>query len=432
VNGVAANKPVYALAITWLLLVPLLFFVARGTFSLDRPQSGEFTASEEDAMNTTGTGSAYFQLQQVAMYAIVVAAMVPLLDKLRKPVRENLLVFSLPAWALVSALWSQSLVKTIPFGVFTLLLSLFGVYLSQRFTPKRQIELFLFVGWVAIILSVLAAAFYPAAGLALSYGTKAWRGIWVQKNHCGMVATLLAYGAFCVTPKNSLQRLTLFLFGFMATALVVFSQSRTAWIIFAMSLFFIALMNALKRVRVTERLFFVLTLCIVIGGISALAVLYSAQIAVALGKDPTLSGRTEIWTAIAPELWKRPLQGFGYRAFWLGMKGESGTLSLALGGTTPLTNSENSILELWLELGIIGAGLALVTIFQACRNALTCFRQDMPKHIQWYILIVFYNVLSLGDGDKIMFPHTVEWLLFVVAYVGLSAEARRIRGRVTA
>ncbi len=423
------NKPIYTLAITWVLLLPLLFFVARGTFSFDRTQSGSFSASEEDALNSTGAGSTYYRLEQVCMYVIVVAAVYPSFHSLRSLIRENALVFLLPSWALISTLWSQSLSKTLPFGAFTVILTVFGVYLSHRFSPEMQVKLFLFVGWFAIILSVVAALLYPPAGIALSYGTGAWRGIWIQKNHCGIIATLLVYAAFCVKPKSTLQRCALTLFVLMASLLVIMSQSRTAWIVLGLSLCLIVILNVFQKFRYIERLLFALCLVVIVAVTAGAAVVYASQISVALGKDPSASGRTQIFRAIVPELWKRPLVGFGYRAFWLGMKGESGNLAMTLGSLTNLGNAENGVLELWLDLGIIGVSLALLTFFQACRNALTCLNHGPPKYILWYVLIIFFNLLSLADGDKIMFPHTIEWLLFVVAYVGLSSEARRIRSQ---
>ena len=51
------------------------------------------------------------------------------------------------------------------------------------------------------------------------------------------------------------------------------------------------------------------------------------------------------------------------------------------------------------------------------------------RYIQWCTLMVLLDPAALLGGDKIMFPHTIEWLLYVVAFVGLSAEARRIRNR---
>ncbi len=426
-NNSAIQKPMYALVVSWALLLPLLFFVARGTFSFDRASSGNFTQSEEDALNSTGAGSAYFQAEQGLVYLIVLAAAFPWMYSLGGIIRENALVFSLPALSLLSVLWTQSIAKTLPFGVFAVVLTLFGVYLYQRFSPERQVELFVFVGWIAIILSLIVAVFFPAIGRALSYGTGAWRGIWIQKNHMGQVMTLLIYGALCLSPRTELQKASRAMFIFFGCVLVGMSQSRTGWILLALSFAFMAFLKLYQKFKTADRLMIVIALSVFIVVLCSLAYTYSADIAIALGKDPTLTGRTDIFRVIIPELGKRPLLGWGYRGFWLGMKGESGILAIAVGTKAGLINSENAILEIWLELGLVGVMLGLITIAQACRNAVTCLSENSPKYIHWYVLIVFFTVLSIVDGEKIMFPHTVEWLLFVLAYIGLSAEAKRIR-----
>jgi exopolysaccharide production protein ExoQ len=424
-------RPIYTLALVWVMLLPLLFFVVRGTFSLDRPDFGGFSVSEEQALNSTNSGSAYFQAQQVLMYVIVIAVIFPSIYNLGDVVRRNAFIFTLPCFAMISVLWSQSIAKTLPYGVFIVVLTLFGVYLTYKFTPERQLELFLFVGWVSILLSLVAVVAYPSAGIALSYGTGAWRGIWVQKNHCGEIMTLLLYPAFCIKPRNASQKAALFAYGLLGTVLIVMSQSRTAWILWALSLAFILFLSLYQRFRAFDRLFLVIFIMGTAAVLTTLALTYASDIALALGKDPSLTGRTEIWRSVGDELQKRPLTGFGYRAFWLGMEGESGLLALS-SGNVGLTNSENAVLEIALELGLIGVILLLVTLYRACRNAVTCLRVDAPGYIRWYILIVFFNVLSVVDGEKIMFPHTIEWLLLVVAYVGLSTEARRIRSQGTA
>ena len=35
-----------------------------------------------------------------------------------------------------------------------------------------------------------------------------------------------------------------------------------------------------------------------------------------IGKDPTLTGRTEIWTYVIQDIWMKPLLGWGYFGFW--------------------------------------------------------------------------------------------------------------------
>lgn len=420
------HKPIYTLVIAWVLLLPLLFFVARGTFSFDRAQSGNLGQSEANVITATGSDSNYYRFEQIGLYVIVIAAMFPSAQTWLGAVQENLLLFSLPLLALASTMWSQSLVKTVPFGIFALILTAFGFYLSQRFSPDQQIRLFIFVGWVSILLSYVLALFYPAVGRWNADGLGAWRGIFIQKNPLGEIMTLLAFAACYARPRTGLQRMGQILYLILLLGLIVLSQSRTAWLVAAISIAFMVILRGSEKFRANEKLFLGISLASVLVIAGTVAVLYTSQIALALGKDPTLTGRTKIWAALVDVVWKRPILGYGYRAFWLGLTGESANVAFAV-GTTTLGNSENAVIDMWLELGTVGVFLMFLTLFQACKNAATCLRLGAPKYIHWYIMIVFFNVLSLVDGDKIMFPHTVEWLLFVVAYIGLAKDARRIR-----
>jgi len=421
-----ATKPLHTLVIAWILLFPLLFFVARGTFSFDRQRTESLADAQANPVTDTRSGSVYYQLEQLLAYAVVVAVIVPTLPGMIEAIRENLLVFSLPVFALVSTLWSQSAAKTIPFAVFVLTLTAFGLYLSRKFAPDRQVELFLFVGWATIILSFIAVALIPNAGIEHEDAAGAWRGMFVQKNHCGEIMTLMLYPAFFAKPKTSLQRLGLVMYVLLGTVIVGMSQSRTAWIIYTLSLGFIGLLKLLQRLGPRERLLLIVALAVAGCVAATAAISYAPQIAMLLGKDPTLTGRTKIWAAVANAVAKRPVLGYGYKAFWQGLQGESLNVGLAVGATA-LTNSENAVLEIWLELGLVGVLIMLLILFQACRNAITCLWHDNTKYVRWYSLIVFFNVLALVDGGKVMFPHTIEWLLLVVAYAGLAAEARRIR-----
>jgi hypothetical protein len=47
------------------------------------------------------------------------------------------------------------------------------------------------------------------------------------------------------------------------------------------------------------------------------------------------------------------------------------------------------------------------------------------KYTLWCATNVFLTVLSLVDGDKIMFPNTVEWVLYVISYISLASMAHK-------
>jgi exopolysaccharide production protein ExoQ len=128
---------------------------------------------------------------------------------------------------------------------------------------------------------------------------------------------------------------------------------------------------------------------------------------------------------------KRPLLGFGYSAFWIGFKGEAVNLALAT-GYAGLGNAENGVLQLWLEIGLVGVAVLFLMLLRTCKNAATCFRADSPGYVIWYISLLFLTLLALVDGDKFMVPHAIEWTMYILADVGLAMEAQRLRVLQTA
>jgi O-antigen ligase len=127
-----------------------------------------------------------------------------------------------------------------------------------------------------------------------------------------------------------------------------------------------------------------------------------------------------------PELWKRPILGFGYQAFWLGLKGESANVLLTPGHAS-VGNAENGLLQMWLELGGIGTALTLFLLIRSLHNATVCLAHNPSRFIRWNCAIIFLSLLGAINGQKFMYPDTIEWVLFVLAYINLAEEKRRNR-----
>jgi O-antigen ligase len=207
-------------------------------------------------------------------------------------------------------------------------------------------------------------------------------------------------------------------------------MARTGWIMYVAVVGFIALLNGLHRLRPLER--FTVTWFLPALGVALGWLVYanSAPILRLLGKDPTLSGRTGIWRVVFLAIVKRPLAGFGYGAFWVANAPEATRLAVAA-GDAHLNNAENGVLQLWLELGLIGVLILLFVLFRSCRNAFICYRSNTPNYAIWYMSILFITMLSLVDGNKFMLWTQLEWVMFVMADVGLANEARRVRSTAT-
>ena len=74
-----------------------------------------------------------------------------------------------------------------------------------------------------------------------------------------------------------------------------------------------------------------------------------------IGKDPTLTGRTEIWAYIIKDIWMKPLLGWGYHVFWLETNPAALEISEAVHWV--VSTAHNGLLELLLDVGVFGAAL---------------------------------------------------------------------------
>ncbi len=144
-----------------------------------------------------------------------------------------------------------------------------------------------------------------------------------------------------------------------------------------------------------------------------------------LGKDPGLSGRMPLWLAAIASALKRPLLGYGYAAFWTGMRGES--LSVFMSTHFESYQAQNGLLELWLELGLAGVALFLLTLVRAVKDALICLQHEHSQETNWYITLLVLTVAYNVDETFIASAHSLPWLLYVVACTGLADRVRQIR-----
>jgi O-antigen ligase len=152
---------------------------------------------------------------------------------------------------------------------------------------------------------------------------------------------------------------------------------------------------------------------------------YSSGIFYLVGKDPTLSGRTDIWKAIVVSALKRPILGYGYMAFFNGIKGENANagLSVQWGG---LSASHNGFLDVWVSLGFVGVGLIVYTFYRAFKNAIVCLCGVRSPYLVWCSCVVVLMLVVNLDEKAMMVPNDLIWILYVLACLALYEGAANI------
>jgi exopolysaccharide production protein ExoQ len=421
----AHRRPIWNYVLAWMLLAPLLYLAAYGAFSIDHADFNNAVAGEYGTL-LAGRSKAVPMAEIAIFYGIIGIVCFAYFKSLVALCAKFPSLLALPVLAVASTVWSQDPLQSFLLGTLALAGTIFAFFLSVRFSPEEQQELFLFVGVAVVVISIGLALLVPSMGVMQLDGKGAWQGLFNHKNRCAMgMAFLLTSGLFFAAPTFLRKNLK---WGFIVLSLflIAMTQSRTGWIIVLLLLVFVPVIQLFSRVSGRER--FLISIFLAVGSIVMAVVVaenFGAIVRI-LGKDPTLTGRVGIWRAVLSPIAKRPLLGYGYSAFWLGTKGESINVVLATGFRN-LANAENGILQMWLELGVVGVSIFLYTLLQACRNAWFCLRHNAPNFVKWYSAIIFLEILALVDGGKFMFPSSLDWILYVISCIGLALQAKQIR-----
>jgi len=400
----------------------MVFFAALSSFSfLDIGANSAMAGAYGSLVDDSGNSKAH-TLFSLVVYAIVIGTMACHAQKLIRVVKQNLVVFVLPVLAILSAAWSQEPKRTILYSFFLLLNTFFAMYLVARFKPSQLMNLLILTGIVALFASIAVVAGYPRAGIDHKTAMGGWQGIFPHKNVAAMEILLMMIPAFYVKGRPMLR------IGYivLCTAFIVLTTSRTGWLLYAILITTTWLLPRLARINSRDRILVFLLLTITICVLTALIFTFLPDILRMMGKDPTMTGRTIIWKAVWDSARKRLLLGYGYFGFWIGFKGEAINTALAANDIS-LGNAENGVLQLLLELGAVGVVLLFLALARTCRNAVTAFRTHAPGYVHFYITMLVFTLLSLVDGTKFLFPHALYWILYLVADLGLAAEARSVR-----
>jgi O-antigen ligase len=292
-----------------------------------------------------------------------------------------------------------------------------------------MLELFLVLGTGTIVASILFALVLPQYGRDLMGGhSSAWKGIFSAKNYLGNMALFfltIAVSYRARTPFFRSLRVSQIFFCLLAIA---FSRAATSYMLTAIYIAYAAMVSTLRGLRKKDYFVAFILIFVAFAAVIALVVLQPDFLFGLLGKDVTLTGRTEIWDAVMGSIAKRPLLGYGYQAFWLGFKGESYRIILTV--TWALGQAQNGFLDVTLEMGVIGLSVVLLIFGFAFRDAFSCLLRShdegMLRAVEWYLIIVVLTLIYNLDESFLFEPKHLGSLMFVLACVGLKKERVRL------
>jgi O-antigen ligase len=136
-----------------------------------------------------------------------------------------------------------------------------------------------------------------------------------------------------------------------------------------------------------------------------------------LGRDSTLTGRTEIWHAVLAE-GSNPLIGAGFYSFWLGSRADRLWENYAF----RLNQAHNGYIEIYLNGGLIGLCLLVAMLASAGRT----IRRQLLIDTEWGIarLILWLTVLVHNWTEASFSRLSILWFILLLVIVEYPAGRR--------
>jgi O-Antigen ligase len=171
---------------------------------------------------------------------------------------------------------------------------------------------------------------------------------------------------------------------------------------------------------------FLLTLLLLVAPVAAMS--FDSLLAF-MGKDSTLTGRTDIWGYVIPYIYQRPWLGWGYAAFWSTLNPAAWEIANALRWYSP--EAHNGLLEILLSGGLVGVVWFAYLLVRTVRLSLRCMRYDSAMAIT--CLSCCAGILVEGvDEQVLLYVMGLSGVFFITGFFCEQAVSRAPRRRPVA
>lgn len=366
-------------------------------------------------------GPADFPQLQVLFLLIYLVTLFLLTLRWRKAIyvfNKAIFIWLLVGITVASILWSSTPAITRVRSLVLVGTSLFGLYLASRYSIKEQLKLLTWTFGIILVLSLLFAVVFPKYGIMGGIHGGAWRGIYDHKNSFGKIMALSAL-VFWLQATNAKQKHWLPWLGFSLSVCYLLLAKSTTPLINGVTLCTLIPIYQTFRWRYQLMIPAVIAIVTVGGSLSLWMTSNTATLLGSLDKDPTLTGRTNMWPYIWDMVEKQPWLGYGYDGFWHGWDSPAAYVWSAVPWSVP--NSHNGFLDLWLQLGVLGVSVFLLGFWTTFIKGLVWLRLSKSSEGFWPLLYLTYMVLANVAESSLMARNDIFWVLYVALALSLGS-----------
>jgi exopolysaccharide production protein ExoQ len=376
---------------SWELLIPGAWLAIQGS----RPVSYWF-GSENAASGSEGN-----PINTVIFAAFIIAAVIVLQKRSVDWgvfIRQNRALCLIYFYLALSAFWSD-----MPFISLKRVVKDFGcvlvalVFLSQADPAAAVRMVFVRVSYLLFPLSIICIKYFPEIGRSYTRaGEPMYTGLTTQKNSLGEVVFVFSlivlwdlYEIYKEEARKGKKTQLLIRIGMLLMGLFLLktcdSQTSLLCLVLGGAIFF----GSLRLVRMRQGKQILMICLAVIICLLALDKTFGLtdMIIRAMGRNPTLTGRTDIWRIVL-EQQTDPIIGNGFYSFWDSDKGKA-----VMNSFMKINEAHNGYLEMYLDGGIIGDVLLGLLLLAAGKRVINNLFSAAPFGkvglIFWFLPIIY-------------------------------------------
>ncbi len=388
------------------------------------------------------TGSPFDRNFITALLIIGILVLIKRRFAFSKAIKENIWLIFLVGYLFISTLWSSMF--SISFTRFvreTPVLIMAFIILSEHNPREAMLSVLRRTTYILIPFSVLLIKYFPEYGVQYSRwsGEISWIGVTTQKNSLGRLCLIAIFFFFwsiikrrkehhiaAVKYQTAIEIFLIIVAFYLLKGPSIGAMSATAVTSLTVGLtVFLGLlfMNKIKFYPGANTLMAIIAAGIIFG---ILTVFSSGTIVASftdnVGRDATLTGRTEVWQNLLPVAMKHPILGHGFGGFWTAESRDFFMISEAHSG----------YLDVLLEIGF--AGLILVTLFllSSCRKAQQMLKDNFYWASLWICFLIMAVIHNISESSiNALSSHLTAILVFFsVASSSLTSVQEKVQSEV--
>ena len=385
--------------------------------------------SDRSLLEAAEDGSLVTQVVFLGLGLSMAAALWRLgLERLRPLASWPLLAFA--TWLAITIFTSVEPLLSIRRAILLVIAAMLSAGILVVARSARQFALTLAgAALVILIPSFLGIALVPHLTVHSAFDVQAdpshaglWRGVFPFKNEAGAVMAILIFVGLYVAASVSR------LYG---------------WVLVALSAVFLVGTNSKTALATLPVVFVATTLCrvfkggvlrtlLLLGPVVGLAVVSIGSVFIPPVKDvldtvlsdASFTGRNEIWEFAVENILARPLQGWGYGAFWMTER-----TMYATGDTQTWVNTarhgHNAYIDAALMLGLPGLGVVLLAYLIAPLRDLQRITagQGIDPATMLFLRLWFFALVSASFESVLLNGNNATCCMMMMALFGLRLRA---------